>query len=262
MKTKIIQNIKSIILALILVLGVGYVSAAWTAAPANPPSNNTPAPINVGGVMGVLADLQTKTGDLNLTGILTSSHLFTRDLTVTNSDGTATNIASGSVLVADGNNTGKVKWGTVATGGSTSTTTTTIITNIMEIVDTTLDPIVCNASGMASDGATDVDFTFTYSGPPAPATPTSISNCYYVSNPVHNASTRVNMQPLVASGAYVGVLKSMNAVMGFLNYTPILVSGGISGQGGFFHTNVNNSVVNVSAIYIPTGLKFRQALQQ
>ena len=59
MKTKIIQNIKSIILALILVIGVGYVSAqSWTPPTASPPGNNTDTPLNVGN------SGQTKSGGL------------------------------------------------------------------------------------------------------------------------------------------------------------------------------------------------------
>ncbi len=48
MKKQIIQNIKIIIFALSLVLGVAYVSADWTTAPPNPPLGNVDAPINVG----------------------------------------------------------------------------------------------------------------------------------------------------------------------------------------------------------------------
>ncbi|MFA6353620.1 MAG: hypothetical protein WCW93_01670 [Candidatus Paceibacterota bacterium] len=62
MKTKIIQNTKSIILALILTLCVGYVSASstWNNPPAGtvPPANNTDAPINTG------ASSQFKDGNL------------------------------------------------------------------------------------------------------------------------------------------------------------------------------------------------------
>ena len=49
MKTKIIQNIKSIILALILVAGVSFVSAysQYVGPTAPPPGNNTDTPLNV-----------------------------------------------------------------------------------------------------------------------------------------------------------------------------------------------------------------------
>lgn len=52
MKTKIIQNIKSVILTLVLVLGVSYVSASstWVAPTASAPGNNTDVPLNVGSV--------------------------------------------------------------------------------------------------------------------------------------------------------------------------------------------------------------------
>lgn len=48
MKNQITQNIKAIILALTFVVAVSYVSASWTPAPPNPPSENVDAPINVG----------------------------------------------------------------------------------------------------------------------------------------------------------------------------------------------------------------------
>ena len=49
MKTKIIQNIKSIILALILVVGVSYVSAysTWVGPTATAPGNNADKPLDV-----------------------------------------------------------------------------------------------------------------------------------------------------------------------------------------------------------------------
>jgi hypothetical protein len=105
MKTKITQNIKAIILGLIIAVGAGYVSA-WTAPTQSPTGGNVAAPINVG------LNSQIKSG------ILTLAHLFTSDLTVTNPDGSVTGIPTGSVLVADGTNTGKVKWGTIGAGGS------------------------------------------------------------------------------------------------------------------------------------------------
>ncbi len=76
MNTKITQNVKSIILALIMVLGVGYVMA-WTGAPANPPSNNVEAPINAS------SSSQYKRGALSL--------------------GTASQPAPGSILDVVGN---------------------------------------------------------------------------------------------------------------------------------------------------------------
>ncbi len=110
MKTKITQNIKAIILGLVIAVGAGYVSA-WTAPTLPPTGGNVAAPINVGGGVGSIYT-QTKSGILNL------AHLITSDLTVINSD--ATPIVSGQILTADGT-TGKVKWG-AATGGSTGGT--------------------------------------------------------------------------------------------------------------------------------------------
>ncbi len=119
MNKKIIQNIKSIILALAIVLGAGYVSAAWTVPPATPPNGNVPAPINVGGKDGTDS---TKWYSQFKTGLITLDHLITGDLTVTNSDGTVSGITSGSTLVADGNNTGKVKWQAPACSSVVDTT--------------------------------------------------------------------------------------------------------------------------------------------
>ncbi len=42
------QEIKVIVLALIMALGVSYVEAVWTAPNGAPPNNNATAPINVG----------------------------------------------------------------------------------------------------------------------------------------------------------------------------------------------------------------------
>ncbi|MFA6257658.1 MAG: hypothetical protein WC671_01455 [Candidatus Paceibacterota bacterium] len=69
MKTKIIQNIKSIILALMLVAGVSYVSAVgtWSGPTATAPGNNTDTPLNVG------STLQSKSGWLGVGGIFTPS---------------------------------------------------------------------------------------------------------------------------------------------------------------------------------------------
>lgn len=68
MKKQIIQNIKIITLALILVSGVSYVSAAgtWTEPPSSPPSGNVDAPINVG------PSTQWKSGMLGISYATTS----------------------------------------------------------------------------------------------------------------------------------------------------------------------------------------------
>ena len=102
MKTKIIQNTKAVVLGLILAVGMGYAGAQTftgpTCAPTDVTGCNTPAPLNVG------LSAQTKTGPLTLL------HLFSPDFTLTNSDGTVTNIPEGSVMVAEGANTGKAGW--------------------------------------------------------------------------------------------------------------------------------------------------------
>ncbi len=58
--SQIINTIKVIALALLLALGISYVSAQWSGPTAVPPNNNVSAPINVGS-----AD-QTKTGKLGV----------------------------------------------------------------------------------------------------------------------------------------------------------------------------------------------------
>ncbi len=58
--SQIINTIKVITLALLLALGISYVSAQWSGPTAGPPNNNVSAPINVGS-----AD-QTKTGKLGV----------------------------------------------------------------------------------------------------------------------------------------------------------------------------------------------------
>ncbi len=110
MKTNITQNIKSIILILILVLGVEYISAYSTWAPptATAPGNNTDTPINVNNVA------QTKIGSLTLGGLgIVGDFKF---LPVSGTPPT-----SGQVLMADNSDLthGKVKWETVS-GGSMS----------------------------------------------------------------------------------------------------------------------------------------------
>src|SRR3989338_7410230 len=117
MKTKIIQNIKSTILALILVAGVSYVSAVgtWSNPPPGtvPPNNNTETPLNVG------ITPQIKTGSLTLGGLGILGDL--KFLPVSGTPPTA-----GQILMADDTDlaNGKVKWGTATggTGGSCSAT--------------------------------------------------------------------------------------------------------------------------------------------
>jgi|SRR3989344_8905412 len=109
MKTKtkinIVQNIKSIILALILVAGVGYVSAysTWVGPTTTPPGNNVDAPINTGG--GVAGNVYSQFK----TGLLTLDHLITGDLTIASTNP----ITVGQVLTTS-DTTGKVQWSNVA----------------------------------------------------------------------------------------------------------------------------------------------------
>jgi len=105
MKTKIIQNIKSFILVLILVLGVSYAYANFTSPLHTPPTCLTgepgcDAPINVG------SNSQTKSGTLTLGGLG-----IVGDLKFIPASGISP--TSGQVLMADDSDLahGKVKWG-------------------------------------------------------------------------------------------------------------------------------------------------------
>ena len=102
MKT-ITQNIKIIILGLVVAGGVGYVSAAWNPAPSNPPANNVDAPINVG------SNLQTKLGSLLLGGLGVGGDFTYLPTGVTS-------VTPGQVLIAT-NASGKVGWGNAEVGG-------------------------------------------------------------------------------------------------------------------------------------------------
>jgi hypothetical protein len=53
-------SLLSLTICLCLLVGYNFMSAAWTAAPANPPANNVEAPINVSDTT------QTKAGRLNI----------------------------------------------------------------------------------------------------------------------------------------------------------------------------------------------------
>ncbi len=92
-------------------------SGTWTAAPSNPPSNNVPAPLNIGDIK------QAKTGILAL-----SNFLF-------NNTGVSGSVATGSVLTAlDAD--GTVGWG-AGGGGSTSNAYSTTLSAISIINITT-----------------------------------------------------------------------------------------------------------------------------
>ena len=71
MKQKIIQNIKVIVICLIIAAGVSYASA-WTNAPLNPPNNNVDAPLNAGSLqqdkLGALR-INTSTSSPAATGL-------------------------------------------------------------------------------------------------------------------------------------------------------------------------------------------------
>jgi len=77
MKTKIIQNIKSIIVALVLVAGVAYVSA-WTGPTDTAPDSNTAAPINVS------YSSQIKQGNFHIKGLINATTAATNGLIVEN----------------------------------------------------------------------------------------------------------------------------------------------------------------------------------
>ena len=177
MKTKIIQYIKAIILVLSLTLGMGYVLANFTPPhstpttcitdPTNP--NYDPgclAPINVGGLTGSPAtDAQTKTGDLTLTGILTSLHLLTSDLTVTNPGASPTPITAGQVLTA-ADSTGKVVWGGVSGGsGGAGTMTVSGNTDIATGVQGTWSDMDGLQMTLQNTGAGTTKYVFTLNAP-------------------------------------------------------------------------------------------------
>jgi hypothetical protein len=95
-------NIKTIIVSLVLFAAVP-VAFAWTAAPANPPKDNVPAPVNVS------ASDQNKQGKLGLGGLA----VFGKFQLIDGTQGV------GKVLVSDVD--GKATWGTISAGGTIST---------------------------------------------------------------------------------------------------------------------------------------------
>lgn len=111
MTTKTTNNIKAIILGLVLTVGIGYAAAATFVGPkCAPPGCNADAPVTVGGNdVGITPYSQIKTGILSL------MHLITPDLTVTNSDG-VTPVTVGHVLTAK-DTTGKVEWAPASAAG-------------------------------------------------------------------------------------------------------------------------------------------------
>ncbi|MES3031386.1 MAG: hypothetical protein V4697_03160, partial [Patescibacteria group bacterium] len=71
MKSNITTITKAIVLGLVLSVGVGYLSAAWTEAPPNPPASNTDAPINIGPGLQAKGSASSA-GHLTLFGRLTA----------------------------------------------------------------------------------------------------------------------------------------------------------------------------------------------
>lgn len=108
MRTSIMNNIKVIILALILGVGASYVSAAWTNPPANPPEQNTPAPVNIGTIT------QTKLGALGVTELI-ANKVNSVALQITGGDQPIV----GKVLTAI-DNEGNAAWQTIGSTGGIS----------------------------------------------------------------------------------------------------------------------------------------------
>ena len=107
MKINMKNNIKAIILGLVLTVGMGYaVAATFTGPQCAPPGCNTDAPLTVGGNdLGITPYSQLKTGLLTLMSVITP------DLTVRNADSSP--VTPGQVLMAK-DATGKVGWGFVS----------------------------------------------------------------------------------------------------------------------------------------------------
>lgn len=106
MKKDILNISKAIVLGLVLSVGVGYLSAAWSepAAGTVPPNNNTDAPINIGALPQGKSGLLTTNGGL----ITTAFRLI---------DGTPTDDA-GKVLTS--NASGVATWEALSGSGSVS----------------------------------------------------------------------------------------------------------------------------------------------
>lgn len=103
MKT-ITQPLKVIALALVLSVGISYVSA-WTAPTATPPSGNVAAPVNVS------SSAQIKTGDFSAWNLF-SNGVVTNNL-ATNNLAVITGAAAGKVLTSI-DASGNAAWQTVA----------------------------------------------------------------------------------------------------------------------------------------------------
>lgn len=105
MKSSFFARIATIVGLTLGAFAVSALAGTWTAPTAPAPGGNPDAPINAGDLS------QIKTGPLKLLDLVAVN------IRVTNPSGLFTGIPDGSVLIADGENTGKVKWGAVA-GGS------------------------------------------------------------------------------------------------------------------------------------------------
>ncbi|MFA6554366.1 MAG: H-type lectin domain-containing protein [Candidatus Paceibacterota bacterium] len=110
--TKIFNFLKITIPTIIIALAISYASAAtWSPAPSNPPTNNTPAPINVGPSIGGIH--QGKDGGLDINKSLSSPDAVGLNVwglsnffgSVKIQDGTQ---GAGKVLVSDAD--GKSAW--------------------------------------------------------------------------------------------------------------------------------------------------------
>lgn len=119
-KDEIINSIKIITLALVVGLGVNYVSATWTNPPATPPNDNVAAPLNAGGagqvkvgglVLGTGVNMNVLPGDPTNPAVAGSygltafgNILFPKDA------------GAGKVLTSDAY--GNATWGNAAASGS------------------------------------------------------------------------------------------------------------------------------------------------
>ena len=124
---KSLQTLKVLSLAIILALGIHFVSveaAGWSSPTAAPPGNNTAAPLNVGSVG------QIKDGGLTLGSALTSNatvlNLANGKLLLRGATGSA-----GQVLKADPS--GQAVWGPDNTGGGSSLSFWNHTTNIGQV---------------------------------------------------------------------------------------------------------------------------------
>lgn len=225
MKTRILETFKITFLALLLTVGIGYVFAAWTPAPANPPNGNTDAPINVG------ASAQTKTGALTL-GDLTSGYV-TKFAVKDGSQG------AGRVLTSDAN--GNAKWRDFLPDNDP---------NI-------ISPIECYTwlGGTAVGVLTYYNFIIANTNKNSPYTR---GFCWYVNDSSQTPISFDTLKNLVDSKLYVGSLKGFIALGSGI---PVAASVGVSGYK-FYYQTTGLGPLSVSGLFVPTAVRIRQALQQ